>query len=160
MLFYAYHNENAGSLQSCLLNTTNIITISGLAIHCDDELLTSENAHRWGKDHCTAGLQFYKVALDCFTKYKKNFLHWSVPVLLNWRSAVQWSFPHRWVSSAYLIAIADKWLVPLPTMLVLFSMESMFTVSFAVALLEVSPLQLPLWSCSRNLIEHLKLNST
>ena len=71
MLFYAYHNENAGSLQSCLLNTTNIITISGLAIHCDDELLTSENAHRWGKHHCTAGLQFYKFALDCFTKYKK-----------------------------------------------------------------------------------------
>ena len=23
-----------------------------------------------GKHHCTAGLQFYKVALDCFTKYK------------------------------------------------------------------------------------------
>ena len=30
----------------------------------------SENTHRWGKDHCMAGLQFYKVALDCFTKYK------------------------------------------------------------------------------------------
>ena len=23
-----------------------------------------------GKHHCMAGLQFYKVALDCFTKYK------------------------------------------------------------------------------------------
>ena len=31
--------------------------------------LISENTHRWGTHHCTAGLQFYKVALDCFTKY-------------------------------------------------------------------------------------------
>ena len=31
---------------------------------------SAENTHCWGKHHCTAGLQFYKVALDCFTKYK------------------------------------------------------------------------------------------
>ena len=30
----------------------------------------SENTHCRGKHHCTAGLQFFKVALDCFTKYK------------------------------------------------------------------------------------------
>ena len=29
-----------------------------------------ENTHWWGKDHCAAGLQFYKVALDCFTEYQ------------------------------------------------------------------------------------------
>ena len=29
------------------------------------------------------------------------FLCWSSPVLLNWRPAVQWSFPQRWVSLAY-----------------------------------------------------------
>ena len=32
----------------------------------------AENTHRWGKHHYAAGLQFYKVALDCFTEYKKN----------------------------------------------------------------------------------------
>ena len=34
----------------------------------------AENTHRWGKHHYTAGLQFYKVALDCFTEYKKIIL--------------------------------------------------------------------------------------
>ena len=30
----------------------------------------TENTHCRGEHHCVAGLQFYKVALDCFTKYK------------------------------------------------------------------------------------------
>ena len=33
-------------------------------------LAKPENTHRWVKHHCTTGLQFYKVQLDCFTKYK------------------------------------------------------------------------------------------
>ena len=32
--------------------------------------IASENTYCWGKDHCMAGLQFYKVAFNCFTKYK------------------------------------------------------------------------------------------
>ena len=32
--------------------------------------LETENTHCRGKHHCTARLQFCKVALDCFTKYK------------------------------------------------------------------------------------------
>ena len=39
-----------------------------------DGLVRAKNTHRWGKDHCTVGLQFYKVALDCFTKYKQNYI--------------------------------------------------------------------------------------
>ena len=43
------------------------------------EYVDAENTHcrEWfhqssleGEHHCMAGLQFYKVALDCFTKYK------------------------------------------------------------------------------------------
>ena len=52
------------TLEASNLVYLKIITISGLAIHCDDELLTSENAHRWGKDHCTADLQLSKTGTD------------------------------------------------------------------------------------------------
>ena len=51
---------------------------------------TPEHAHRWGMYHCTAGLQFYKVVFNCFTRYIQittYFLHWSVSFLLNWRPA-------------------------------------------------------------------------
>ena len=29
----------------------------------------AENTRRWGKYHCTAGLQFYKFGVKCFTTY-------------------------------------------------------------------------------------------
>ena len=66
-------------------------------------LYSPENTHRWGKYHCMACLQFYKFGFSCFTTYlqKKFSLPWSSPVLLNWKPAVQWSFPQRWVFSGF-----------------------------------------------------------
>ena len=54
--------------------------------------------------HCTAGLQFYKFGFNCVTTYKNIFSFWSKPVLLNWRIAEQWSFPHWWVFSARVLS--------------------------------------------------------
>ena len=31
--------------------------------------IVPENTHRWGKDHCTAGLQFNKTGTDQWRKY-------------------------------------------------------------------------------------------
>ena len=79
--------------------------------------LCTENTHRWGKYHCTAGLQFYKFGFNCFTTYMQitsYFLCWSNPVLENWRQAIQWSFPQRWVNcTIYLM----KDLAPVKTFL-------------------------------------------
>ena len=55
-----------------------------------------ENNHRWGKDHCMAGLQFYKVALDCINKYKYNNISFIGQFQLNWRPAVQWYVSVLW----------------------------------------------------------------
>ena len=30
--------------------------------------------HHWGKDHCTAGLQFYKFGFNSFTTHKKQHI--------------------------------------------------------------------------------------
>ena len=52
-----------------------------------------------GGYHCTDGLQFFKFGFNSFTTYKKttHVLFWPNPVLLNWRPAIQWSFPIQWV---------------------------------------------------------------
>ena len=41
---------------------------------------------------------------------KSYFLHWSVPVLLNWRPAIQWSFPQRWVFSVWIQVCGNPFL--------------------------------------------------
>ena len=76
-------------------------------------MLESENTHRWGKYHCTAGLQFYKVLLLLYIQIATYFLFWSVPVLLNWRPAVQWSFSQRWVFSVRIDCSDNLVTVPL-----------------------------------------------
>ena len=34
----------------------------------------AKNTHHWGKDHCTACLQFYKFGSSCFTTYNKQHI--------------------------------------------------------------------------------------
>ena len=80
---------------------------SGLRVHLTtylprrgEQRECKANTHCWGKCHCTAGLQFSSLdsAASLHTE-TTTFLCWSSPVLLNWRTAVQWSSPQRWVFS-------------------------------------------------------------
>ena len=58
----------------------------------------AENAHRWRKYHCTAGLQLKVwIKLLNYTQITMHYLIRSNPVLLNWRSDVRWYFLQRWV---------------------------------------------------------------
>ena len=45
-------------------------------------LVSVDNTHCWWQDHCTAGLQFYKFGLYCFTTQKKQHIFFVGPVLL------------------------------------------------------------------------------
>ena len=66
-------------------------------------VVTQARVHSpWGKDHFTAGLQFSKIGFDQKKKiccYLYVVKHLSLN-LWNWRPAVQWYFPQRWVFSA------------------------------------------------------------
>ena len=42
-----------------------------------DKTVDSENTHRWGKDNCSAGLQFNKTGTDQWGKYNFICIVWS-----------------------------------------------------------------------------------
>ena len=57
------------------------------------------------------GLQIYKVWFNCFITYIQiatYFLCWSMPLLLNWRPAVQWSFSPMCECSLVVLTSEDN----------------------------------------------------
>ena len=57
----------------------------------------AENIHPWGKDHCSAGLQFNQTDFDQKRKYVVMQMDLN---LLNWRPAI---ISQRWEFSGYIV---------------------------------------------------------